>query len=110
MANEIYFYSKFKNRTINHISILKIALSLYTSEKDFIALELLKVKGKKYFIEILKQIANKKNPYPALEKLGVRSQNINKIINELKMFGLISKFDNKYVLLDPFIEYYLKEI
>lgn len=71
---------------------------------------MLKVKGKKYFIEILKQIANDNNPYPALEQLGVRSQNINKIINELKDFGLISKNENHYFILDPFIKYYLQDI
>lgn len=110
IANEIYFYSKFKNKNINNISILRIALNVYNSEKDFISMELQKIKGKKYFIEILKQIANKNNPYPVLEQLGVRSQNINKIINELKDFGLVSKDDNQYIILDPFIEYYLKKI
>ncbi len=109
MANEIYFYSKFKDKKINSISILRIALSIYNSEKDFISLELLKVKGKKYFIEILKQIANENNPYPVLEALGVRSQNINKIINELKTYGLIYKENNQYIVLDPFIKYYLQE-
>jgi hypothetical protein len=110
IANEIYFYAKFRNQNINNISILKIALNIYNNEKDFISLELLKIKGKKYFIEILKQIANDNNPYPALEQLGVRSQNINKIINELKDFGLVSKYEKKYYILDPFIKYYLQNI
>ncbi len=111
IANEIYFYSKFRSKNINNISILRIAISVYNNEKDFISLELFKIKGKKYFIDILKQIANENNPYPPLEKLGVRSQNINKIINELKDFGFISKNNNgQYIILDPFIQYYLKDI
>jgi len=111
IANEIYFYSKFKNKPISKISILRITLDIYCNEKDFIALELSKIKGKKYYIEILKQIAKSKNPYPALESIGVRSQNISKIINGLKDFGLVSKDKHdKYMILDPFIKYYLKNI
>jgi AAA+ ATPase superfamily predicted ATPase len=109
IANEIYFYAKFKNKKINNISVLRVALSVYRSEKDFISLELSKIKGKKYFIEILKQIAHKQNPYPALESLGVKSQNINKIINELKDFGIVSKNEDGYYILDPFIKYYLQD-
>jgi len=58
----------------------------------------------------LKQIANNNNPYPALEALGVKSQNINKTLNELMNFGLISKKINDYFILDPFIRYYLRKI
>jgi hypothetical protein len=91
------------------INVCKAALKRYKAEESYFLGELSKIKGKKYYIQLLKALSNKEDPYKEMEKIGVIKQNINKILLSLLDDGLIEKEGKKYKITDPFLNRYIRK-
>lgn len=88
-------------------SVCRSALEKYRQEEGYFIGELNRVKGKKYHIQLLKALAAEGDPYRELDALGVRKQNVNKILIALMDDGLIMKDGGDYRIIDPFLRRYL---
>ncbi len=88
-------------------SVCRSALEKYRQEEGYFIGELNRVKGKKYHIQLLKALAAGGDPYRELDALGVRKQNVNKILIALMDDGLIMKDGGDYRIIDPFLRRYL---
>lgn len=89
------------------LAVCRAALERYKQEEGYFIGELSRVKGKKYHIQLLKILATGGDPYKELDTLGVKKQNVNKILVALMDDGLIAKSNGRYGIIDPFLRRYL---
>ena len=108
IAQEVLVDTKMKGKiNVFPFSVCRAALERYKQEEGYFIGELNRVKGKKYHIQLLKILAVGGDPYKELEELGVRKQNVNKILITLMDDGLIAKDGREYRIIDPFLRRYL---
>jgi len=108
IAQRVFVNAKMgKKMNVFPINVCKAALEIYRQEEGYFLGELSKIKGRKYFIQLLKVLATNGDPYKELEELGVRKQNVNKILLALMDDGLIRKEGGSYEIIDPFLRRYI---
>lgn len=111
IAQEV-FISAVVNKKMNTypVNVCKAALARYEKEETYFLGELSRVKGKKYYYQLLKALSVQDDPYKALESKGVLKQNVNKILLELMNDGIIEKNTNSYSIIDPFLSRFIRKM
>jgi AAA+ ATPase superfamily predicted ATPase len=108
IAQQVLIDTKLKGKmNVFPFAVCRAAYERYRQEEGYFIGELNRVKGKKYHIQLLKILATGNDPYSELEALGVKKQNINKILIALMNDGLILKTEGEYRIIDPFMRRYL---
>lgn len=108
IAQSTFIDAKIRDRTnIFPYSVCRASLERYKQEEGHLIGELNRIKGKKYYIQLLRVLAINGDPYKELELLSVKKQNINKILIALADDGLILKLKSTYTIIDPFLKRYL---
>jgi len=111
IAQEVFVAAAINKKMNTYpIDICKAALARYTKEETYFLSEMSRVKGKKYYYQLLRALSVNQDPYKALEGRGVLKQNINKILQELLDDGMIEKRTGTYHIIDPFMKRYIKKM
>ncbi len=110
IAQDVLVEAKMKDKINTFpIHVCKAARKRYLSEEGYYLSELSKVKGKKYYIQLLKALSRKEDPYKELESAGAIKQNVSKILNALLDDGLIKREGRSYSIVDPFLARYIRK-
>lgn len=110
IAQEVLITAKISGKMNTYrIDVCKAALKRYKAEETYFLGELNKIKGKKYYIQLLKALSKNEDPYKEMEKIGVLKQNTNKILRALSDDGIIEQKRKDYEITDPFLKRYIRK-